>query len=469
MNNKFLKRIVTFFLSIFVSFVSSCSFNINVSTPNWNGEIGQDVISAGEISGDKINETIINQIISEEVYLKEVVVVENKISELLIQDEKIEEIILCKNIYVPQKNILDFSKHGQVDSMFGDGIELGPLLTKISIGTGVILTLTVLSISGLQGPVASVVAAAAPAALKGAATGTLIGAFTGAAIGGADVIDESGRTSAIIGFSVAVVGLVMATISAILAIPSGGSTTASAIFGVKVALAGISLISTALTGYNMVKTLTTTDVHDINWNNVDWNKVGVSAAEKAINYGADGYMWGSIIGAVLGGLSGYEYYEKHGTPYSNYNARINQTPKNGNGGHWTGKRGESSFVLDEPIACKNGDIVSEIPYKNGVPDFSKHALRQVAIDNMTNNRSSNFRQADEVLAKNWSKIKFNGKTWSARDVSNYRINNGLTWHEMNNMQTMQLVPTEINATWGHLGGVGEYNVMIGTQGGDYFD
>ena len=111
MNNKFLKRIVTFFLSIFVSFVSSCSFNINVSTPNWNGEIGQDVISAGEISGDKINETVINQIISEEVYLKEVIVVENKISELLIQDEKIEEVILCKNIYVPQNNILDFSLH----------------------------------------------------------------------------------------------------------------------------------------------------------------------------------------------------------------------------------------------------------------------------------------------------------------------------------------------------------------------
>ena len=30
-------------------------------------------------------------------------------------------------------------------------------------------------------------------------------------------------------------------------------------------------------------------------------------------------------------------------------------------------------------------------------------------------------------------------------------------HELNDTKTMQLVPTEINATFGHLGGVGEIN------------
>jgi hypothetical protein len=40
---------------------------------------------------------------------------------------------------------------------------------------------------------------------------------------------------------------------------------------------------------------------------------------------------------------------------------------------------------------------------------------------------------------------------------------------MNNMKTMQLVPTEVNGTWLHLGGVGEYNAMVGQQGGSDFD
>ena len=88
---------------------------------------------------------------------------------------------------------------------------------------------------------------------------------------------------------------------------------------------------------------------------------------------------------------------------------------------------------------------------------------------MTNNRTSNFRQADEALAELWTKIKYNGKTWTPRDVSDFRSAFGLTWHELNNMESLQLIPTEINSTWGHLGGVGEFNAMIGQQGGFIFD
>ena len=40
---------------------------------------------------------------------------------------------------------------------------------------------------------------------------------------------------------------------------------------------------------------------------------------------------------------------------------------------------------------------------------------------------------------------------------------------MNNMKTMQLVPSEVNGTFGHPGGVGEYNAMIGQKGGNDFD
>ncbi len=41
------------------------------------------------------------------------------------------------------------------------------------------------------------------------------------------------------------------------------------------------------------------------------------------------------------------------------------------------------------------------------------------------------------------------------DIRNYRKDNGLTWHELNDMTTMQLVPTDVNAKFGNLGGVSE--------------
>ena len=108
-------------------------------------------------------------------------------------------------------------------------------------------------------------------------------------------------------------------------------------------------------------------------------------------------------------------------------------------------------------------------YRNGVPDFSTVQKVQVKIPNMTDNRPKNFKQADKVLAELWTKIKYDGKSWTVTDVEVYRTNNGFTWHEMNNMESMQLIPTEFNAGFGHLGGVGEYNAMIGQEGVSDFD
>lgn len=479
MKNNVAQKIMAVCLIFIMAFIAvSCNNSGNNQNQGWTNP------SLSDPNGDKLTEDTdiedkLNEFITAEIYLKEIIVVEEKLQELLLQEEKIEEVILCTTIYVPQENIKEFSEHSQSAQLFGEGIDLAPLLTKVAIGTGVIITLTVLSVSGLQGPVGSIVAAAAPAALKGAALGTLFGGLTGAATGAItgtadeiDKIDETKRASAIAGFALATIGVISATISAITAIPSGGSTAAGVVFGIKIAIAGVSLASAAYAGYNMVKTLKTTDAHNIDWKNIDWNRVGVSAAEQAINGAADGYVWGSVIGAISGGLEGYKQYETHGTPYSSYDDRIKRTPADGERGHWTGKRGESTFVLDEPITCKNGTVVKEITYRNGTPDFSDYSVRQVTISNMTDNRyraGGNFEQADTALAKYWSKTKFQGKSWTVRDIKQYRTQNGLTWHEMNNMKTMQLVSTEVNATWGHLGGCSEYRTMIGQSGGQEFD
>ena len=439
------KRVFASLLFIFVIvMLAACSLenNNNSTLPD-------------EINEDVINEDVLNQVISEEIYLKEIIVVENKVSEMLIQDEKIEEVVLCKSIYVNEENIDEFSKHSQTAELFGDNIDIEPLITKISIGTGVIITLTILKVTNISGLFGGIVISAAPKAIKGALSGAGIGTLIGGLTGTIDSIDETGRTTAVLNFAASVVGVIATAISVINA-PLG------------IAIAGITVAAglAAFEGYKMVKKFTETDYTTINWNNVDWKKVGYSAAEQAINNAADGYVWGSIIGAVSGGLEGYM---KFNADHSLYEKRLNQTPKEGNGGHWTGKRGESTYILDESVECKNGVVVDRISYKNAIPDFSEYSIGEVKISNMTNSRTTNFNQADELLADYWSKIKYNGKSWTPREVSSFRSNNGYTWHEMNNMKTMQLVPTEVNGSFGHLGGVGEYNAMLSKNGGSDFD
>ena len=180
-------------------------------------------------------------------------------------------------------------------------------------------------------------------------------------------------------------------------------------------------------------------------------------------------MWGAIIGTVHGGAEGYDFYQKYNTPYTQYNARLIQTPKDGNGGKWKGERGESDFILDKPIIREDGTKITKVTYKNAVPDFSPFQKAQVKIPNMTSSRSKNFSQADKALAEYWTKIRYDGKTWVARDIETYRKSNNLTWHEMSNMGSMQLVPSEVNQTFTHYGGVAEYNAMIGKEGAADFD
>lgn len=453
---KFFAKLLLFIHSVLIAFSTTGCFNFE--------EKKGSTINPSE---NVLHEGILYEHIDEEIYLKEIVVAEDKISEILIQNDKIDEVLLCQTIYIPQNHIQDFSENSQVSTLFKD-VNLRPFLTKIAIGTGVILTLTVLNVSGI-GKVSHVVASVAPAALREAVTGAITGigagSLFGGLLGGTDAIDETGRTSAVIGFATAVAGLTITTVSLISEMVSGGASTITAALGLKLFLAGVSLAGTVTAGYNAIKTFQKTEAADIDWNDVDWNKVGESAIKKSIEGAANGYMWGSIIGALRGGIEGYNNYIKQGAPNSNYEARIGHTPKEGQGGHWTGKRGESTYKLDNPTKCANGTIISEVEYKNGIPDFSRYEVTKVKIPCMTNNRATNFNAADKILAKQWSPIKFMGKEWSARDVCDYRIANGLTWHEMNNMIYMQLVPKEVNSTFGHLGGVGEYNAMIGQTGG----
>lgn len=434
--------------------------------------IVENVLTEGTINEQYLDETIIA-----ENYLNEMILAENKISELLLEETVIEEVILCKTIYVTQDNIAEFAKNSQTDRLFGENIDLGPLLTKLAVGAGVIITLVVLKKHGFPDPIANIVISAADEALAGAGLGAGVGSLFGGMTGALQEIDPSGRLAAILGFATATAGFIIALVHLVGLVPSGGTSSIGVGLGIRIALAGIATLgagaATISSGSNLIRKLTTADAMNIDWENIDWEKVGLNSVEQAINYGADGFMWGSIFGAIDGGAKeldyGLEYYHKYNTPYTDKEFRLDHTPKEGSRGKWTGERGESDFVLDEPLQCSNGTVANKATYKNAVPDFSEYEVAQVKVNNVTNYRPSNYRLADAELAKQWTKIQYLGKKWTRVEVSTYRTENGLTWHEMSNMQYMQLIPTEVNGTFTHCGGVTEYNAFIEQNGGIGFD
>ncbi|ATP40173.1 hypothetical protein CSE16_09005 [Solibacillus sp. R5-41] len=163
---------------------------------------------------------------------------------------------------------------------------------------------------------------------------------------------------------------------------------------------------------------------------------------------------------------------------SSYKNRYNQTPAPNNPTvEFKGARGESLCTLKPPPDPQIQKILGQadidgIQYKNAVPDFSPVAKAQFEIDHMvggigkngTKARAINFKQADQKLAEQLNNSpelanKFGmtpGKI-KAGDIADYREEYKLTWHELNDVKTIQLVPSEINSKFGHLGGVGEIN------------
>ncbi|OEZ63501.1 DUF4214 domain-containing protein [Duganella sp. HH105] len=127
-----------------------------------------------------------------------------------------------------------------------------------------------------------------------------------------------------------------------------------------------------------------------------------------------------------------------------YAQRLAQTPISN--GYWSAGRGESIFTSTHPDVVP---ILGEqgISYTNAYPNFGPVSAGQVEIPNMTINRTTNFAQADAAFAKQ------SGMTPS--QVKEWRYQNSYTWHEVEDIKTMQLVPTDVNAKFGHVGGIGE--------------
>ena len=74
------------------------------------------------------------------------------------------------------------------------------------------------------------------------------------------------------------------------------------------------------------------------------------------------------------------------------------------------------------------------------------------ITDMGIDRNANYRQADELLVRELEKTR--------REIVKFRKENKLTLHELNDMTSMQLVPSIINSKFGHLGGVSEVKKLL---------
>lgn len=137
-------------------------------------------------------------------------------------------------------------------------------------------------------------------------------------------------------------------------------------------------------------------------------------------------------------------------------------------GEWEGEPGESVWQPDEEYAPENmrtnpeektwEEILDKyesdgVIFKDGFPDFSEFAEETVEIDDFSDCRPDNFSQADQALADKWNEQGKKGGPWTSEDVQEYRKENRLTWHEHQDMKTMQLVPREIHGNVPHSGGV----------------
>ena len=172
---------------------------------------------------------------------------------------------------------------------------------------------------------------------------------------------------------------------------------------------------------------------------------------------------------------------KEGSEFpSTYQERLGCVPNEPSAlGEWDGPRGESKFVPSDAGAqkCLAEHGLDGIEYKNAIPDFAPVSEARVEIDGMSENRYSkigdngerivgNFGKADVKCAEAWSAEARDGKTdWSSKDVSVWRKENGFSWHENNDMKTMDLVPHDIHAACTHLGGVAEIKRLDSGDGG----
>ncbi len=179
------------------------------------------------------------------------------------------------------------------------------------------------------------------------------------------------------------------------------------------------------------------------------NLYAYCANNPMMYYDPSGFAQLCINGKTASQLETYEEVQ--------YHKRLSATPGEKSPlGTWIGPRGNGVFVPSDPRiqALLQQKGLQGITYQNGIPDFSMPMVEEIELFNMhggDNGRDYNFAQADRIASSR------NGLT-QAQASSLYGIT--YAWHECNDMKTMQLMSLDINDYFGHMGGVGEINLLF---------
>lgn len=131
-----------------------------------------------------------------------------------------------------------------------------------------------------------------------------------------------------------------------------------------------------------------------------------------------------------------------------------------NDGEWDGEKGQSKWKPDsEKIPekanpegksweeLKEEYDIDGIEFVNGEPDFSELARGEAHIQDFSEDRAKNFSQADQYEAER--------RGCSPHEVKEWRQENGYTWHERRDCETMDKVPSVIHNNIFHSGGISE--------------
>lgn len=140
-----------------------------------------------------------------------------------------------------------------------------------------------------------------------------------------------------------------------------------------------------------------------------------------------------------------------------YEERFNHTPKND--GTWTGDRGESKWVPDDPDVQEtlSDSGTDGIEYKNCFPDFQPVTkfTAQLPEELLQKSDPEQFKECNRQLLEAVENDPTFAKTFSAIDLQ--RLSKGenpvdCTWHHDVTSGTMRLIPTDIHDSCRHLGG-----------------
>ena len=124
-------------------------------------------------------------------------------------------------------------------------------------------------------------------------------------------------------------------------------------------------------------------------------------------------------------------------------------------------RGEGFFLSHNPDVRKATNYRG-VEYRNGYAIFDPFSFYDVDLELMSTNRDLNFRNGDKFISRNPRLARKLGIEASdpsvgvrPKDVRLWRRKNGYTWHEKEDVRTLQLVPILIHRHSPHLAGVGE--------------